>query len=155
MKYFYSWLAGFFEGEGCFHLNTKQARAFITITQANDPNKPVKETFEQIKSIYNGSIFLRKEYTPNRKPMYIWTITKPSDIEKFFHNILPYMKLRKKEMQNKLTKYKQLKEKRKLYIPDLHKLTYKAIKQKYGICYKTIRRMKKNNLLYCRNFHIK
>lgn len=91
---FACWFAGFFDGEGCIHLNIKNSPNSIGLTVANT-NKDVILAIHERLGIGTRSctIFSRQEW----KPKYIWRTRNRIDCETVLKQIIPYLTIKKEK----------------------------------------------------------
>jgi len=104
---FVIWLAGFFDGEGCLRFNyyvnkrgerkPKNVRLFIG--QAGEKGKAV---CEYIRSKIGGRVKLRMRQKKNWKDAYVWIITKREEVVRVLKMLLPHLRVKKKEVEEKL-----------------------------------------------------
>lgn len=103
--YFYSWLAGFWEGEGAFYFSkiSKLHRyANLNITQCN------YEILEAIKNKTGlGRICKMSRGTKNHRPCWRWIVGKREDIFTLSRFILPFLTFKKDFFEERLSQIKE------------------------------------------------
>ena len=87
-----SYIAGFFDGEGCICLAkpNKTSRSYhlsVSITQNN------REILVEIQKLFGGGVY------PHKVNCYSWQATKKEEAYNFLSSILPYLYLKKKEAE--------------------------------------------------------
>lgn len=109
---FWSWLAGFWEGEGCLWFSYSRSRvsfeSALNITQKS--REPLDYIFRKTKV---G--FVRETYNKGRL-YHVWNVRKKKDIIYIVERMLPYIIFRYKDLKKKL---KLLKERQKIYESNL------------------------------------
>ncbi|MFO8066554.1 MAG: hypothetical protein R6U11_03130 [Bacteroidales bacterium] len=108
-KYFDSWAAGFWEGEGSIIKKTNKIGFIISLCQSFDDKRDVEKMMTKLKNTYGGHFCYRKQnkHYPNSKKQLMWRITKGSDVIKFIKQIYPYCEFRKNELKNALDVYEK------------------------------------------------
>jgi len=104
---FDSWVAGFWEGEGCIlkrNKNRKQIEFSIDISQVICSGRDVEPTMKKIQKAYGGNIY-RQNYS-NDKIILRWRIGKRVDVIKFINAIYPYCQIRRQGLEEILTYYR-------------------------------------------------
>jgi hypothetical protein len=101
------WLAAFWEGEGCFHIDVgrrgKYVRKTVSFSIAQKNRQPLDEIIQKTGLGWIGSKFDKR----SNSIVYSWTINSYEDIVSFVSEILPYMRFRRKEVEEKLEIVKQ------------------------------------------------
>lgn len=93
-----SWVAGFFEGEGC--ISKRKDRGYtVLIAQAFQINRTVKELMKSLKELFKGKFYIRKSTKINNKPQIQWIINKRQDVLYFLKCIYPYCQIRKQDIK--------------------------------------------------------
>lgn len=86
------WLAGFFDGEGCFYLRAQSTSVLehpgATISQKDQPL-----LMEEIRARYGGSVQLQST------GVYNWYTTSIEDLKAFIRDILPYLRIKKEKAE--------------------------------------------------------
>ena len=159
-KDFDAWFAGFFDGEGSID-KSKFCRS-LKIAQALTPDRNTVETFHKIKEMYRGNLtYYQPNYIGSLRQIE-WRITKREDVKRVINIILPFIKLREKDLRLVLDFYKTCATQRKYM--DINILysnkSYKKIGKDLGCSATTICRMRqeKRNYFMERNrqvWHIK
>jgi len=107
---FWSWFAGFWEGEGCAHSrrNTfsytngkRYSRARLDVAQTDA--KPIKYIIEQTGL---GGMYIKPKQ-PNRKVCYVWRLDKLRDIIPVCEQMLPHLRFRNQQVQQFLRELKE------------------------------------------------
>jgi len=106
-KEFLIWFAGFFDGEGCFsieyYINKKgekrPRRVDLFIGQSGDKGLKI---CEEIRSVLGGKIRINSRKEGSWNPCYIWHISNREGVIKIAEAILPYLKVKKEEVKEKL-----------------------------------------------------
>ena len=96
---FLAWLAGFWEGEGCFYLSIKggETKTSFRIGQNN------REPLDLIQSRLGiGYVQTFKPGGFNQKIHYEWVVASQNEVIKIVDLLLPFLKFRKTEIQHKL-----------------------------------------------------
>ena len=107
-KYYNSWLAGFWEGEGCLSKLKRQTGYYISIVQAINGDRNVEFCIKKIQERFRGCINIKKStqcFSSLSKPQIVWRLNKRKDIIYFLETIYPYCQLRKKDIENALKHY--------------------------------------------------
>jgi len=114
-KEFLIWLAGFFDGEGCLSLtyytnsegerSIRSARLFIG--QAGERGRKI---CEEIRAVFGGKVRKYKPKNENWKECYIWLVSERDDIIRIARALLPYLRVKKEEIEEKLRILEQWKE---------------------------------------------
>jgi len=97
-KEFIIWFSGFWEGEGSVYIHPKQNSFWIEVCQSIDgknKSKTVKECFLMIKRRFGGHIY---EYS-NPCKIVRWRCYRKKTTKMICNEILPYLKIRKKEIK--------------------------------------------------------
>jgi len=105
---FNTWLAGFWEGEGCLSKLRRQTGYQVSINQAIDNNRTVESCMKKIQEKFNGHLYnfdIQQRYNPNYKLQMRWQLDKRKDIIYFLKTIYPYCQIRKKDIENVLRHY--------------------------------------------------
>ena len=100
-KEFIIWFAGFWEGEGSIYIHPKQNSFFIEVCQSitgKNRAKTVKRCFLEIKKHLGGHVY---EYS-NPCKLLRWRCYKIECTKKICKDILPYLRIRKKEIKSML-----------------------------------------------------
>ena len=114
------WIAGFWEGEGYFHVNFQKKSFRFGISQKR------RKILDVICKFFGVGKVVRKEKTNSFSPfIYEYKVTKVKDIIYVVEKILPFLQFRKKEVQRKLEKLKDYHS--KMVFPDLKRYTKKEI----------------------------
>jgi len=101
---FHAWFAGFFDGEGT--IGKRKTGAELKIAQALKSERNVMETFIMIQKTYGGKLTYPKTYSINHSQCILWRLGKRVEIKKLINNILPFIKLRKKDLKGVLDFYR-------------------------------------------------
>jgi len=140
----WSYIAGFFDGEGTIYQDGKTGYWRLSILNTN------KEILEEIKSfIKSGSVYTRKKSKKSKKPIYTFQISDQRFILKFAKNTLPFSIIKKERLKEALKdinskewhpnyKLKGITkdELEKLYLED--KLSIRKIAKIYDVRYTSI-----------------
>jgi hypothetical protein len=94
-----SYLAGFFDGEGCIVLHKSRPRK-----KEHNPTYYAeacvasvdKQSVMLFKLHFGGNVYLRKAQTRTTRPIWAWQISAKQSIN-FFEVILPYLRLKKEQ----------------------------------------------------------
>lgn len=134
-KVFLSWLAAFWEGEGCIAY-FKNGNFRVEITQTIEKNKTTENTMKLIQRHFKGRIRIYKSKIKHYLPAVKWTLNNHTDMLYFLNKICPYCQLRKQFVLDSIEKInnRQYKHYRN-YNPYLNKIVL-YLKRKYT--YKTI-----------------
>lgn len=82
----WAWLAGLFEGEGCFNFHSKRSvRAMIAMT-----DRDVLERVDRLVPSPSG-VRLRRIANPKHSAQYVWAITARDDVIAFIEGIRPWL----------------------------------------------------------------
>ena len=101
MENYYSWLAGFWEGEGFLVHQRKGRHGYaVGITQAFSDGRTVKSCMEKIKVEFGGSLYESSLLT--QKDQIRWYLSKRKDIIYFLKTIYSYCQIRKKQIKDAL-----------------------------------------------------
>jgi len=114
-KEFLIWLAGFFDGEGCFSINyyinkkgeKHPRRARLSISQAGERGLKI---CKEIQSVLGGAVRLVSKKKKNWKECYVWSVCSHDDIIRVAELILPYLRVKQDEVREKLELLKRCKE---------------------------------------------
>jgi len=102
-KEFLIWFAGFWEGEGCLsidhHTTGNPRRVSIFVGQAGDKGKKI---CEEIQSKLGGKVRLHQRRKENWKECYVWEINSRDKVIEIVEMMLPYLRFRKDEVEEKL-----------------------------------------------------
>lgn len=105
----WSYIAGFFDGEGCVHLHKRKCRGWrrcLTIGQKDPEPLEVIQEF-----LYKQGINLRfYKYSNNGNAFYTLYVSKIRDIEKVIRNILPYLVIKREACEKMLDNIAQFAE---------------------------------------------
>lgn len=115
---FWPWLAGAWEGEGTFHLkerkrNPNQMQSYFSVAQSGDDRKAGLDYIKAQTGV--GKVYPRHEIRPNRKPAYVWELWRRTDILRIVPKLIPYLRFRRKEVEEKLTRLKEAYEKQRFH----------------------------------------
>ena len=102
-KYFNSWLAGFWEGEGSLSQQTHSRGYRAAICQVLRPDRNIELAFKKIRDIFGGSI--RKDCNRQCKTI-TWTLYGREKVIRFVKIILPYCQFRKGQLKEILKYFK-------------------------------------------------
>ena len=139
---FYSWLAGFWEGEGCLIKGKRGYR--VQIVQSIQINKTTKQMMKEIQFTFKGKLYFIKSKDKRRKNQYRWALVRYKDMLRFLIKIYPYCYLRKQDVKVAIDFLKQLKLK---HFRDYEKYLYKIKKYiNLGYTYKQISVKLKNQI---------
>ena len=155
--YFYSWLAGFWEGEGSFiveHKGNKTTKMFLIY------NTNINILEEIKKKLGFGIVYVGKVRNVNHKPEGVYRICKLSDIWKMASFLLPYLTFRKEFFKRQLaliaskSYYKEVKrwtiEETNLLSNNIHLKQKKLVQLFPDINYNSV---KGNNKQYKLNYY--
>ena len=99
-KLFLAWVAGFYEGEGCFWIGHQNGRrqpvARIMIGQAD------KRPIMLIKKKLGGHVYFRKARQKGWKDQWVWQVVNKRDLIRIVRLILPFLTFKKRDVQRKL-----------------------------------------------------
>uniref|UniRef100_A0A6H2A4D5 Putative homing endonuclease n=2 Tax=viral metagenome TaxID=1070528 RepID=A0A6H2A4D5_9ZZZZ len=102
---FNSWLAGFWEGEGCISKRKNGTGYVVRISQSLCPGRNVEEMMKKIKNIFGGNITEMKY--EKYKTSLLWSIGNRRDVLKFIDTIYLYCQFRNKQLAEALIHYKK------------------------------------------------
>jgi len=97
-----------FDGEGTIWY-LKKSSICLEIRQGLNPNRPVRNLFNKIKRHYGSTLFVTRKKGTNRLHTMGWRIIKKEDVIYVINKILPYVELRKKDLENVLAHFKNTK----------------------------------------------
>lgn len=115
-----AWAAGFFEGEGCVRLasrNTNLTRGgsrsygslYVDVCQVN------REPLDRLQKIAGGRVHGPYQFTSNRQPHFKWVIQQKDLVETFYKAIKPNLSQRRVEQFEKaLSAFYELRNRPKL-----------------------------------------
>jgi hypothetical protein len=96
---FLSWLAGFWEGEGCFTVGPPSVFMIVQVR---------KQPLLNIRRRMGGHLYPRKSKHEGWSDAWVWQVANRRDIIQVVEKIIPFLTFRKKEVQRKLKKVKAL-----------------------------------------------
>jgi hypothetical protein len=96
---FLTWLAGFWEGEGCFRLR-RNRYPYFDISQSGERGRRILEEIRDRLGL--GHVKVERYDNPRHKDRYRWIVTETGDVIKVVEMLLPYMKFRRDEAEKKL-----------------------------------------------------
>ena len=101
-KIFDSWIAGFWEGEGCVGKFKNQNGCYVEIRQALYSDRDVESCMEKIQKRFGGHLHTYNPKSKKHKPMIDWRLNRSCDVAEFIKIIYPYCQFRKKNLENAL-----------------------------------------------------
>lgn len=90
-----AWVAGFYSGEGCTHVQTRRratTRYYVNVTIGNTD----LECLERCRAVIGGEIYGPTEQ-PNRKPIFMLKIGARADVERALSRLEPYLSGEKRD----------------------------------------------------------
>lgn len=93
---FLAWLAGFWEGEGSFTVVQKTGGPTVTITQAD------RTPLDLIKNRFGVGRIANKPPVEGYRIVYQWRLSGRREVKDVMGRMLPFMKFRKAEVEEKL-----------------------------------------------------
>ena len=94
-----SWIAGFWEGEGCISKVKSTQGYVVTIAQALRENRTVREPMELLKKLFKGELYEHKPGKAHYKTQIQWILNKRQDVLYFLKCIYPYCFIRKQDVK--------------------------------------------------------
>lgn len=117
-----AYVAGLFDGEGCFYI-AKTKRAARTKGYFYQPQAIIaireKYILEELQKKFGGSLVWHKLKNPNAAQSFKWTLN-AGNLEKFLDAVQPYLILKKRqaELLREYFKFKSTKEKKYAALSD-------------------------------------
>jgi len=99
---FCSWLAGFWEGEGCLTRPEGKNGYRIGIVQAIRKDRTVEYGMKKIHEKFKGQLREFERKPPRRREYIRWYLAKREDVIYFLKAIYPYCQMRKGNIENAL-----------------------------------------------------
>lgn len=86
-----AWLAGLFEGEGCFYLNRIQKRGKRYKYLAASINMTDEDVVRKVLATYGKGTFRNKKQRKGHKPSFEWRLHGQQLVREFFAQVAPYL----------------------------------------------------------------
>lgn len=96
---FLSWFAGFWEGEGCLVIYRDGSRKMAHLQVTQTDRRPIELIKEQFQC---GCVRTREQTNPKWNTCYDWTLRSIPKIIAILKAVLPFLKFRQHEVQQKL-----------------------------------------------------
>lgn len=93
---FYSYVAGFADGEGCFFIS-KHGQPRISINQAQEPHKDITIFYDIRDRFVGSSITFCKGYNERATPLIRINLYKRQVIIDFLRHIIPHLRIQKQK----------------------------------------------------------
>lgn len=97
-KIYNSWLAGFWEGEGCLSRFKGHTGYRVTICQSITDNRRVHFCMKKIQEKFGGRLY--RTNSEEYKDKYTWFLHQREDLIYFLKKIYPYCIFRKKQIKD-------------------------------------------------------
>ena len=113
-KIYNSWLAGFWEGEGCLVRFKGHTGYRVTIVQGITNGRNVILCMNKIQEKFGGRLYRRN--MKGKKDQMRWELHQREDLIWFLKKIYPYCQFRKKQIRDAFEYYETHPRKRSIYI---------------------------------------
>ena len=91
-----SYLAGFFDGEGCISVSQTPRTSRIRVAVTNTKKEVVEEYYNR----FGGSIFLaNRDDSPQARPQWVWSLAKKSEIQRFLDEVGKHLVLKSEQVK--------------------------------------------------------
>jgi hypothetical protein len=93
-----AYAGGFFDGEGSIivHVMSEPERSPLLQLSISNTDPDVLIWF---KSVFGGRVQEEKPHGCGKKRIWVWYLTKAEDIKAFFDSVLPYARIKRREME--------------------------------------------------------
>jgi len=120
-KIYNSWLAGFWEGEGCLSRFKGHTGYRVTICQSITDGRKVISCMKKIQKKFGGRLY--RVELEGKKDQMKWYLHQREDLIYFLKKIYPYCQFRKKQIRDALEYYENHPRLRKINGKDINKWT--------------------------------